>query len=79
MIYETESKLNKNLDYKKEMEGSISDYIRIFINTFRNSGSFNEYEKNLIEQNIIIPDYIKNTIQRYLSDTGKLEGYLTLF
>ncbi len=70
-IKETEASLNNNIEFKREMEGSIRAYILIFVNTFQNSHSFEEYEIQLLEQNIVIPDYIKTIIKEYLIDTGK--------
>ena len=66
VIAPIEDILNENIEFRKEMEGSIRSYLKIFVTTTRHIESFEKYETRLKAIGIKIPKYIKNKIKAYL-------------
>ncbi len=64
-IAPTEDLLNSDIDYRKELEGSIRSYFRIFINTSEHTRSFKKYESRIREIGIKLPDSVRAKIQAY--------------
>ncbi|MFC1669587.1 metallophosphoesterase [Spirochaetota bacterium] len=66
LIKEVEDLLNKDLEFKKEMEGSIRTYLKILATTSRHIYSFEKYNARLKALGIKLPDPIKKKIENYL-------------
>jgi Icc-related predicted phosphoesterase len=66
VIAPLEDMLNKNIEFRKELEGSIRSYFRIFVTTSQHTKSFEKYEARLKTIGIKMPSYIKNKIKEYL-------------
>ncbi len=64
-IAPTEDLLNQDMDYRKELEGSIRSYFRIFINTGEHTRSFKKYESRIREIGIRLPESIRMKIKDY--------------
>ena len=65
LIAPVEDLLNQNMDYRKELEGSIRSYFRIFINTSQHTRSFKKYESRIREIGIKLPESIRMKIKAY--------------
>ena len=73
-IAPVEDLLNQDAEYRSEMEGSLRDYYRIFINTSQHTRSFHKYESRIREIGIRIPESIRTKIMHYFgqnTDTDK--------
>ncbi len=70
LIAPIEDILNENIEFRREMEGSIRSYFRIFANTSRHLRSFDKYEYRLKSIGIKIPESIREKIRTYLQVTG---------
>jgi hypothetical protein len=57
--------------YRKELEGSIRSYFKIFATTSEHVHSFSKYEARLSAVGIKLPESIRGKIQRYLQGGGK--------
>ncbi|MFC1670700.1 metallophosphoesterase [Spirochaetota bacterium] len=68
VIAPIEDMLNENIEFRKEMEGSIRSYFRIFKTTTEHIRSFDKYETRLKYIGIKIPEYIRRKIKEYLED-----------
>ena len=66
MIAPVEDLLNRDMEYRKELEGSIRSYFRIFTTTSEHVRSFRKYESRLNELGIRLPDYIRGKVRQYL-------------
>lgn len=64
-IAPVEDLLNSDMDYRKELEGSIRSYFRIFINTSEHTRSFKKYESRIREIGIRLPESIRQKIKAY--------------
>ncbi len=64
-IAPVEDLLNQDMDYRKELEGSIRSYFRIFINTSEHTRSFKKYESRIREIGIKLPESIRMKIKAY--------------
>jgi Icc-related predicted phosphoesterase len=64
-IAPVEDLLNSDMDYRKELEGSIRSYFRIFINTSEHTRSFKKYESRMREIGIKLPESIRMKIKAY--------------
>ena len=58
--------LNQNIEFRKEMEGSVRSYFKIFVTTTRHTQSFEKYEARLKAIGMRVPKSIKKKIQDYL-------------
>ena len=67
VIAPLEDMLNRNIEFKKELEGSIRSYFKIFITTSQHVRSFDKYESRLKSIGIKLPDSIRKKIMFYLS------------
>jgi len=65
-IAPVEDLLNRNIEFRKEMEGSIRSYFKIFATTSTHIRSFDKYEARLKAIGIKIPESIRDKIRRYL-------------
>ena len=65
LIAPVEDLLNQDMDYRKELEGSIRSYFRIFINTSQHTRSFKKYESRIREIGIKLPEAIRMKIKAY--------------
>ncbi len=73
-IAPVEDLLNQDMDYRKELEGSIRSYFRIFINTSQHTRSFKKYESRIREIGIKLPESIRQKIKAYFQqDTDAKE------
>ncbi len=73
-IAPVEDLLNQDMDYRKELEGSIRSYFRIFINTSQHTRSFKKYESRIREIGIKLPESIRMKIKAYFQqDTDSPE------
>jgi uncharacterized protein len=61
-----EDMLNRDMEFRQELEGSIRSYLQIFINTSQHTRSFEKYEKRLKHLGIRLPDSIRDKVQTYL-------------
>ena len=66
VIAPIEDILNENIEFRKEMEGSIRSFFRIFANTSQHIRSFDKYKARLKSIGIKIPEVIQRKIQEYL-------------
>jgi len=60
--------LNQDMSFRKEVEGSIQSYIRIFTNTSQHMRSLRKYESRLNAIGIKLPESVKRTIKQYLGE-----------
>jgi hypothetical protein len=61
-----EDMLNRDMEFRRELEGSIRSYLQIFINTSQHTRSFEKYEKRLRHLGIKLPDSVRDKVQTYL-------------
>jgi uncharacterized protein len=66
VISPVEDLLNRDMEFRAELEGSIRTYLRIFINTSQHTRSFDKYENRIKSLGINMPDSIKAIIKTYL-------------
>jgi Icc-related predicted phosphoesterase len=66
VIAPIEDLLNRNIEFRKELEGSIRSYFKIFVTTSQHTKSFEKYEARLKTIGIKMPSFIKKKIQEYL-------------
>jgi Icc-related predicted phosphoesterase len=71
VIAPVEDLLNADMAYRKELEGSIRSYFRIFTTTSEHVRSFRKYEERLSAVGIKLPESIRGKIQRYLQGGEK--------
>jgi hypothetical protein len=60
-----EDLLNQDMEFRKEMEGSIRSYFQIFINTSQHTRSFKKYESRIKDIGIKIPETVRLKIREY--------------
>lgn len=65
-ISPVEDLLNRDMEFRAELEGSIRTYLRIFINTSQHTRSFDKYENRIKSLGINMPESIKAIIKTYL-------------
>ncbi len=63
--------LNEDIEFRREMEGSIRSYFRIFATTSQHLRSFDKYESRLKSIGIKLPESIREKIREYLQVTHK--------
>ena len=73
VIAPIEDLLNKDIAYRKELEGSIRSYFKIFLTTSEHIRSFHKYEARLRAVGIKLPESIRGKVQRYLQGADKEE------
>jgi Icc-related predicted phosphoesterase len=61
-----EDMLNRDPEFKKELEGSVQAYLKIFATTSTHIKSFEKYESRLRAIGIKIPGYVRKKIKEYL-------------
>lgn len=69
-----EDLLNQDMEFRKEIEGSIRSYFQIFINTSQHTRSFKKYESRIKDIGIKIPETVRLKIKEYFeqnSDTNE--------
>jgi hypothetical protein len=66
VIAPIEDLLNEDMAYRKELEGSIRSYFKIFVTTSQHIRSFRKYEARLSAVGIKLPESIRGKIRRYL-------------
>lgn len=71
VIAPTEDLLNKDMMFRKEIEGSLQLYFKIFATTSRHIRSFMKYETRLSDFGIKLPNWIREKVKLYL---GELKG-----
>jgi Icc-related predicted phosphoesterase len=71
VISPIEDLLNGDISFRKEMEGSIRSYFKIFAATTQHIRSFDKYEARLKSIGIKIPYYIRRKIKEYLQGSEK--------
>ena len=72
VIAPIEDILNEDIEFRREMEGSIRSYFKIFVATSQHVRSFDKYESRLKSIGIKLPDSIRKKIQDYLQmSSGK--------
>ncbi len=69
VIAPIEDILNENIEFRKEMEGSVRSYFRIFASTTQHTKSFEKYEMRLKTIGIKIPKPIRKKIKEYLQQS----------
>ena len=62
--------LNEDIEFRREMEGSIRSYFRIFATTSQHMQSFDKYESRLKSIGIKLPESIRDKIRQYLQVTN---------
>ncbi len=68
VIAPVEDLLNTDMEFRKELEGSIQAFFKIFTNTSQHVRSFEKYELRLQSLGIRIPDAIREKIRDYFSN-----------
>lgn len=71
VIAPTEDMLNKDMAFRKEVEGSLQAFFKIIAATSGHIGSFMKYEQRLSSLGIKLPDWIRQKVKIYL---GELKG-----
>ncbi|MBW2598689.1 MAG: hypothetical protein JRC60_01005 [Deltaproteobacteria bacterium] len=71
VISPVEDLLNKDMDFRSELEGSIQSYLKIFINTSQNTRSFDKYENRLNAIGIKLPESVRQKVMDYLNQNDK--------
>lgn len=71
VIAPVEDLLNGDISFRKEMEGSIRSYFKIFAATTQHINSFDKYEARLNSIGIKIPIVIRKKIKDYLQGSEK--------
>ncbi|MDR2862005.1 MAG: metallophosphoesterase [Syntrophobacterales bacterium] len=66
LIVPVEEMLNHDIEFRREVEGSIRSYLQLIIHTSQHTRSFEKYEKRLQNLGIKLPDSIRNKVQTYL-------------
>ena len=66
VIAPVEDLLNRDMDFRREIEGSIHAFFKIFVNTSQHVSSFEKYELRLKSLGIKIPEAIYGKIRDYL-------------
>ncbi|HPI91464.1 MAG TPA: hypothetical protein PK859_19315, partial [Spirochaetota bacterium] len=75
VIAPIEDILNEDIEFRREMEGSIRSYFKIFVATSQHVRSFDKYESRLKSIGIRLPESIRKKIQDYLQmSSGKSSG-----
>jgi len=73
VIAPVEDMLNSDAEFRKEIEGSIHSFFRIFTNTSQHVTSFEKYELRLKSLGIKIPEAIRSKIRDYLNSDSPEE------
>jgi hypothetical protein len=68
VIAPLEDMLNKDMIFRKEIEGSLQIYFRIFAATSRHIKSFMKYEARLADLGVKLPDLIREKVKLYLGE-----------
>ena len=68
VIAPVEDLLNKNILFRKELEGSIQSYMKIFTTTSPHMISFKKYESRLSSLGVKLPENIRRKIKKYLKE-----------
>jgi Icc-related predicted phosphoesterase/predicted nucleotidyltransferase len=71
IIAPLEDMLNEDIEFRKELEGSVRSYFKIFVTTSRHIRSFDKYTARLAAIGIRIPVFMRKKIKEYL---GALEN-----
>ncbi len=67
-IAPVEDLLNENMHFRKELEGSVQSYLRIFSTTTTHMLSFKKYESRLSALGVKLPESIRRKITQYLKE-----------
>jgi uncharacterized protein len=67
VIAPTEDLLNQDILFRKELEGSVQTYLKIFSSTSPNLMSFKKYESRLTAIGVHLPESIRRKIKQYLN------------
>jgi len=70
VIAPVEDMLNKDMEFRSELEGSVQSYLKIFANTSRHTRSFEKYETRIKAMGIKIPPTVRQAILTYLNKDG---------
>ncbi len=73
VIAPVEDLLNKNAEFRKEIEGSARSFLQIFMTTTSHSTSFDKYLTRIKSLGVKIPDLINEKIRLYL-DGGEYKN-----
>ncbi|MBP9043349.1 MAG: metallophosphoesterase [Spirochaetes bacterium] len=66
IIAPIEDMLNKKPEFRRELEGTVRSFFKIFMTTTSHSTSFDKYLTRLRSIGVKIPDSINNKIKKYL-------------
>ncbi|MCX5846325.1 MAG: metallophosphoesterase [Deltaproteobacteria bacterium] len=69
VIAPTEDMLNKDMMLRKEIEGSLQVYFKIFVTTSRHIRSFMKYESRLSDLGIKLPTWLREKVKLYLGES----------
>ncbi len=69
VIAPTEDMLNKDMMFRKEIEGSLQVYFKIFVTTSRHIRSFMKYESRLSDLGIKLPTWLREKVKLYLGES----------
>ncbi len=67
VIANVEDLLNQDILFRKELEGSVQSYLKIFSTTTPHMMSFKKYESRLNAIGVRLPDSIRRKIKQYLN------------
>ncbi|NLV67671.1 MAG: hypothetical protein GXY14_08345 [Spirochaetes bacterium] len=70
VIAPVEDMLNRNSEFRKEIEGSARSFLQIFMTTTSHSTSFDKYLTRIKSLGVKIPDSINEKIRLYLDGGG---------
>ncbi len=68
VIAPVEDMLNKEILFRKELEGSVQSYLKIFTATTPHMMSFKKYESRLSALGVRLPESIRRKITQYLKE-----------
>ncbi|HPB83626.1 MAG TPA: metallophosphoesterase [Spirochaetota bacterium] len=66
LIAPIEDMLNEDIEFRKELEGSIRSYLKVFATTPPHIQSFDKYQNRLKSVGITLPESIRKKISAYL-------------
>lgn len=70
LIAPVEDLLNENMHFRKELEGSVQSYMKIFSTTTPHMMSFKKYESRLSTLGVRLPESIRRKITQYLKEAN---------
>ena len=71
VIAPIEDLLNQDILFRKELEGSVQSYLKIFSSTSPHMRSFKKYESRLNDIGVKLPESIRRKIKQHLNGNSE--------